>query len=516
MPSFARAAAALALVAAAATIDRSSAFIIATQSPAASLSAAFRNHVVGVLHMSTSTSGIALPPPSGALPLALKKPSKTLTVCLEYDGSADGASSSSDLATLSMQLRKVKAGAIFTADIGALKEFATEQESARGDFPGPCPVVYCGDVEGTADAVSAGASAVILSAESADKAADVQGADIIWEVNTVADVEAVLAVQEAADSFLVGGDGIEAVIAALPRKTSCAIGSVQAMQEDDAEIAEGRHLKKAGCASIFIRKAIVGDAEDLEYAQFAVGGLTSKASSEFNFSGLTGSANGHFGGVASSGKGNKWKRNMSLSMVANSVFGNALEEIEETEEKEEVEKPSGDTIAATEEAAKEGGSEEEEKKEEPEILVSAEQDIEQENQEESKEDTIPEPELVGALNNVESQVEGESEAQVEPETEQNSEPELVEAMQEKVPESKPEPEKAPESAEPEPEPKVASNLSDAAKYFLSSSGLRKNIPDAEAKSAASIVKEREDAARRELESRIERLGIGADEEGEDA
>ena len=308
MPSFARAAAALALVAAAATIDRSSAFIIATQSPAASLSAAFRNHVVGVLHMSTSTSGIALPPPSGALPLALKKPSKTLTVCLEYDGSSSNdaaASSSSDLATLSMQLRKVKAGAIFTSDIPALQEFATEQESARGDFPGPCPVVYCGDVEGIANAVSAGASAVVLSAESADKAADVQGADIIWEVNTVADVEAVLAVQEGADSFLVGGDDVEAVIAALPGKTSCAIGSVQAMQEDDAEIAEGRHLKKAGCASIFIRKAIVGDAEDLEYAQFAVGGLTSKASSEFNFSGLTGSANGHFGGVATSGKGNK-------------------------------------------------------------------------------------------------------------------------------------------------------------------------------------------------------------------
>lgn len=301
--------------------------------------------------MSTSTSSGIVPPPSGALPLALKKPSKTLTVCLEYDGSSGGIdASSSDLATLSMQLRKVKAGAIFTSDIAALKEFATEQESARGDFPGPCPVVYCGDVDGVADAVCADASAVVLSPETADKAADVQGADIIWEVTSVADVETVLAVQEAADSFLVGGDDIEAVIAALPGKTSCAIGSVQAMQEDDSEIAEGRKFKKAGCASIFIRNAIVGDAEDLEYAQFAIGGLTSKASSEFNFSGLTGSANGHFGGVASSGKGNKWKRNMALNMITNSVFGNALEEIEETEEhEEEVKESSEETVAAAEE-----------------------------------------------------------------------------------------------------------------------------------------------------------------------
>ena len=391
MPSFARAAAALALVAAAATINGSSAFTLTPPTSALSRSAASRNHVV-VLHMSTSTSGIALPPPSGALPLALKKPSKTLTVCLEYDGSSGGGTdaSSSGLAALSMQLRKVKAGAIFTADIAALKEFATEQESARGDFPGPCPVVYCGEVGDIADAVGAGASAVVLSPDSADKAADVQGADIIWEVNTVADVEAVLAVQEAADSFLVGGGDVEAVIAALPGKTSCAIGSVRAMQEDDAEIAEGRNLKKAGCASIFIRNAIVGDAEDLEYAQFAVGGLTSKASSEFNFSGLTGSANGHFGGVASSGKGNKWKRNMSLNMIANSVFGNALEEIEETQEQEEVDKSSEETVVVTaEEAVEEADSKDEVKEEEPEILAVDEGDTKEEKRKRVKKIQFP-------------------------------------------------------------------------------------------------------------------------------
>lgn len=502
MPSFTRAAAALALVAAAATIDRSSAFAFTPSTSVLSLSDASRNNVV-LLHMSTSTSGIAPPAPSGALPLALKKPSKTLTVCLEYDGSGSDASSS-DLSTLSMQLRKVKAGAIFTADVAALKEFATEQESARGDFPGPCPVVYCGDVEGITDAVGAGASAVVLGPESAGKAPDVQGADIIWEVTSVADVEAVLAVQEGADSFLVGGDDIEAVVGALPGKASCAIGSVQAMQEDAAEIAEGRNLKKAGCASVFIRKAIVGDAEDLEYAQFAVGGLTSKASSEFNFSGLTGSANGHFGGVASSGKGNKWKRNMSLNMISNSVFGNALEEIEETEDQEEVTEQHEETVAIVEEYIEEDSVDEEQvKEEEPEILASADDQEKESNDE---------PELIEAMKDIDP----------EPviEEEQSSEPELVEALQEVVPELKPEPEVVPEPEQlPEStkaEPELASNLSDAAKYFLSSSGLRKNIPDAEAKIAASTVKERENAARRELESRMERLGIGADDEEEGA
>jgi hypothetical protein len=58
---------------------------------------------------------------------------------------------------------------------------------------------------------------------------------------------------------------------------------------------------------VMIRRACVGDSEDLEYAQFLVGGLTSKASSEFKFTGLTGSTNGHFGGIQANGTV-KWKR----------------------------------------------------------------------------------------------------------------------------------------------------------------------------------------------------------------
>ena len=180
-------------------------------------------------------------------------------------------------------------------------------------------------------------------------------------------------------------------------------------------------------------------------------------------------------------KGNRWKRNVSLGMVANSVLENAHEEAEddneEDEERQETKSSIQEIIAAVE------MDDEEVKEEEPEILASAEEDAEEEEERSDGEEAMPEPELIEALTDVVPDIETEPEPESEP--------------------------------EPEPEPELVSNLSDAAKYFLSSSGLRKNIPEAEAKSAASTVKEREDSARQELEPRIERLGIGADEE-EDA
>ena len=507
------AAAVLVLAAAAGGIGRSSAF--APAAPSSTHSSTRRNADAAVfLHMSTTSASsrtIALAPPSGILPMALKKPSKTLTVCLEYDAAGDlpsstsssSSSSTSDLATLSMQLRKSQTAAIFTSDVAALSTFAEEQETARGDFPGPCPVIYSGNVEGISDAVKAGAAAVVLRPDSASirdgvgdgDALQEEDVDVIWDVRSADDVAAALDLQEDADTFLIGCGGdvdvddVEAIIAALPGKSCCAIGTAEAMQDVDGELSQGRALQSAGCASILLRHAAVGDDEDVPYAQYAIGGLTSKKSSEFNFSGLTGSANGHFGGVATSssgrsgkGKGgNRWKRDVSLGMVANSVVENALEEIEDADNEEEEEGERQETGSSIQEimAAVEM-DDEDVKEEEPQILASAEEDIKEEEERSDGEEAMPEPELIEALTDVEPEVETEPEPEVEP--------------------------------EPEPEPELVSNLSDAAKYFLSSSGLRKSIPEAEAKSAASTAKEREDAARRELEPRIGRLGIGADEE----
>jgi hypothetical protein len=85
------------------------------------------------------------------------------------------------------------------------------------------------------------------------------------------------------------------------------IAAVNAMQPDGAEIANGKEYKTRGCGSILVRNACIGDSEDTEYAQFCVGGFTSKASSEFKFSGLTGSTNGHFGGIQANSSV-KWRR----------------------------------------------------------------------------------------------------------------------------------------------------------------------------------------------------------------
>jgi hypothetical protein len=71
------------------------------------------------------------------------------------------------------------------------------------------------------------------------------------------------------------------------------------MQGGNAEVERAKELKGMGVTSILLRKACVGDCEDIEYSIFAIEGLTKKRSSTFNMTGLTGSTNGHFGGVAS-------------------------------------------------------------------------------------------------------------------------------------------------------------------------------------------------------------------------
>ena len=49
--------------------------------------------------------------------------------------------------TLSGRIRECKSNAAFVqGSVTALQTFANEQESARGNFPGPVPVVYCSDV----------------------------------------------------------------------------------------------------------------------------------------------------------------------------------------------------------------------------------------------------------------------------------------------------------------------------------------------------------------------------------
>lgn len=239
----------------------------------------------------------------------LKKPSKVLTVGVEYAGG--NQLSANELSILSMQLRKSKVSAIWCQNIDHIKEFASEQQSAQGDFPGPCPVIYFGPANKVEQAQAAGATAVVLSVDDWTELLQSVPGEIIWKVNIPQDVETILDKTNGCANvfwieFVENETNMAAIAKAIP-SNALWIATVDSMQPEGAEIGQGKSYKSHGCGSILIRSACVGDSEDMEYAQFCVGGLTSKASSEFKFSGLTGSTNGHFGGIQSNSSV-KWKR----------------------------------------------------------------------------------------------------------------------------------------------------------------------------------------------------------------
>jgi hypothetical protein len=213
-----------------------------------------------------------------------------------------------------MQLRKSKVSSIWTSSTEAVAVLAEEQATARGNFPGPVPVVYNGpDIE---RAVTAGASAVVVSSteEWNTHSVVVGSCEVIWNISSVEDAEKVMDLMgDRADDAAFCLDGVDdetsmkQIIESLPI-SSLWIATLNPMQPDGLEIQRGKHYQKTyGCSSVLIQNACVGDGEDVEYSQFLVHGLTSKASSEFKFSGLTGSTNGHFGGVQANGRV-QWRR----------------------------------------------------------------------------------------------------------------------------------------------------------------------------------------------------------------
>lgn len=222
-----------------------------------------------------------------------------------------------------MKLRQqAKVSFVVCSDLPTIKQFSTEQETAKGNFPGPIPIVYHGDLSSSLTDVSeAGAAAVVIDTGSPEalsfaESASSTGVETIWKVSSVEQAQKVLeSTNDSADVFMLdipldeadGATLIPQIIEILP-KSSMSIAVLQdPMQEDGAEIETGKGFKSMGCASVFVKKACVGDKEDIDYASFVVSGLTSKASKEFKFSGLTGSTNGHFGGIQSNSSV-KWER----------------------------------------------------------------------------------------------------------------------------------------------------------------------------------------------------------------
>ena len=253
---------------------------------------------------SSATTGGTAP----LLKSLLKKPSKVLTVGVEYSPDQSPADE-----VLSMKLRQqAKVSFVVCQDLSAIKILSQEQESAKGNFPGPVPIV-CQNVQNVEEISESGASAIILDVGASDamqkaESASSYGLETIWKVSSVDQAKQVLESFEDADVFLLDATESIAEILAIIPKSSMSIGTLhEPMQEDGAEIETGKEYKSMGCASILVKKACVGGKEDIDYASFLVSGLTSKASSEFKFSGMTGSINGHYGGLQANGSV-KWDR----------------------------------------------------------------------------------------------------------------------------------------------------------------------------------------------------------------
>ena len=220
-----------------------------------------------------------------------------------------------DLRRLSMKLRDINAATLFVSDLHTLSVLASEQSSAKGNFPGPCPLVFAGAPELAQQALSDGASAVVLDAGQ-DKAREGIAPDhILWRVQSEDEAQAVIS--HGATSFIFDGDvcnlsaGLEALAPG-----AVAVANIEAMQAGNQEIDAGRRAAGAGCRSLMLRGACVGDEEDLPYTRFAIDGLTSKMSTEFKIDGMTGAINGHFGssGGSLSRRANgdvQWKRTVS-------------------------------------------------------------------------------------------------------------------------------------------------------------------------------------------------------------
>ena len=255
---------------------------------------------------------------------SLKKKSGAPTVSLEVILPADGVVAAIDagevlgamrrtveltqderLAKLSEAIRGGREGqlaaAIFTPDLHALQILAKEQATAKGDFPGPCPVVYNGPAVHAEAAIAAGAAGCVLTPSDLPTGAAVAASDaeVLWRVESTEDIEQIVAYETAPeDSFLLCGTEVASLVTSLPAGAA-AVAAVTAMQADDGEIVLGREHISSGCKAVLVQGACVGDVEDLDYSRYAIKELTTKKSSAFAIDGHTGSTNGHFGGVRS-------------------------------------------------------------------------------------------------------------------------------------------------------------------------------------------------------------------------
>jgi hypothetical protein len=289
----------------------------------------------GVLQMSVSNEVSQRSRPTGVIKGALQK-MRGISVSVEFSPKDVSKTSPLDMELLSQELRKAKVSSIWTCDCEVLGYFSKEQNSAKGNFPGPVPIVYqhrCReggeelgerDVENLVLAIQNGASAVVLDSnllklynDKHIQSMDNGDVDVICKVENLQQVQ--MALDEGYDSaFLISGslldEEMQLILRSIP-KSSVVIASLSSMQPGSQEISRAKALAglvvpdSAKVSSVLIHDACVGDQEDVKYCSFVVENINKKSSSTFQMTGLTGAANGHFGSEVSGGfRAAKWQR----------------------------------------------------------------------------------------------------------------------------------------------------------------------------------------------------------------
>lgn len=270
------------------------------------------------LHMSTTV------PENDTIRAALQK-MRGISVSVEFK--TKEAKSISEVEMLSQELRKAKVASIFVSDVEHLGVMINEQEGAKGNFPGPCPIIFNGGCkEELLDlAIENGATCVVYKPGTHYTPKLNKYVHVISEVASRQDIQN--AIQEGhGNMFLLSASGksneeIQNILNEIP-KDSLVIASLDAMQPNSHEISQGKEIVSwtndhgSKISALLISNACIGDAEDLKYASFVVENMYKKSSSTFKMTGLTGSSNGHFGSNQSGGiataKWNRQERQMSL------------------------------------------------------------------------------------------------------------------------------------------------------------------------------------------------------------
>lgn len=258
---------------------------------------------------------------------ALKK-MRGVSVSVEFNSKEQ--KTDSEIEMLSQELRRAKVAAIFSPNVEYLDQMVKEQEDAKGNFPGPCPIIFNGDCdeEVIKSVINKGVTGIVCKPGCYRK--EENRVQIITEVHSAQDIQT--AIETGCDDiFLIvasgkGRDEIQSIMNEIP-KESLVIASLDAMQSNSNELCQGKELASiisdngSKIAALLIRDACIGDSEDLKYAQFVVENINKKSSSTFKMTGLTGSSNGHFGSNESGGTASaKWKRVEHSSAKSNVPF----------------------------------------------------------------------------------------------------------------------------------------------------------------------------------------------------